>query len=271
MHTVFNVNDPSQLINPIIGLLVSLLIFVLFDIAIIKIFNRKFVLAYIISAEVIVLTSWALCLDILCYVSLAALIVGAVTFLFANIGEARIFISNSMKGKAEKYFAKKKQSKTPEALFDREAMYAKIEDAVVTMSKMKVGALITFEKKDKLDQYIKTGTILNSPVSSELLQTIFYEGTRLHDGACVIRNNLIVAASVFFTPTNRPLAGKFGSRHRAAIGISESSDSVTVIVSEETGRISIAYDGELIHCTIDNFLEMLVEYMSKTEEKEEEE
>lgn len=75
--------------------------------------------------------------------------------------------------------------------------------------------------------------------------TIFYPGTRLHDGAVVIRGNKIVAASVYYSPTTKPLIGKYGSRHRASIGISEICDAVTIVVSEETGRISIAYNGEI--------------------------
>jgi diadenylate cyclase len=127
----------------------------------------------------------------------------------------------------------------------------------VTLSKQKIGAIITFEKKDSLNDVIKSGTILNAPVVPELLLTIFYEGTRLHDGAVIIRDDKILAASVYFTPTTRPLTGKFGSRHRAAIGISEITDSVTVVVSEETGRISIAYDGELQAVAPDTFLKSL--------------
>jgi len=109
---------------------------------------------------------------------------------------------------------------------------------------------------------MKNGTILNAPVSSELIQTIFYPGTRLHDGAVVIRGDKIVAASVYFTPTNRPLTGKYGSRHRAAYGISESTDSVTIVVSEETGRISIAFQGELTPVAPDDLLRIFEEDMA---------
>ena len=102
---------------------------------------------------------------------------------------------------------------------------------------------------------------MNAPITPELLMTIFYPGTRLHDGAVVVRRDLIMAASVYYTPTTKPLTGKFGSRHRAAIGISEVTDSVTVVVSEETGRISLAVAGELIHVTPDNFLRVLEDYI----------
>ena len=116
---------------------------------------------------------------------------------------------------------------------------------------------------------MKSGTRIDAPVSAELLQTIFYPGTRLHDGAVIIRNDMIVAASVYYTPTTRPLTGKFGSRHRAAIGISETTDAVTVVVSEETGRISIAYEGELRTVGPDEFLTVFEDYMALVEPKKE--
>ena len=121
---------------------------------------------------------------------------------------------------------------------------------------------MTFEKSTNLDDVIKSGTPLNAPVSQELLETIFYEGTRLHDGAVVIRGNVIVAASVYYTPTTRAMTGKYGSRHRAAFGISEISDAVTVVVSEETGRVSIAYNGHLEAVGLDQFLREFSDLMN---------
>ena len=114
---------------------------------------------------------------------------------------------------------------------------------------------------------MKNGTIINAPVSQELLETIFYEGTRLHDGAVIIRGNIIVAASVYYTPSTRAVNGKFGSRHRAAFGISEVTDSVTVVVSEETGRVSIAYNGSLEVVPLDTFLSEFSDLMSIDDKK----
>ena len=93
---------------------------------------------------------------------------------------------------------------------------------------------MTFEKNMSLENFTKSGTPVNAPVTQELLLTIFYPGTRLHDGAVIIKGDVIKAASVYYTPTTKPLTGKYGSRHRAAIGISEVCDAVTVVVSEET-------------------------------------
>lgn len=251
-------------INDIVGLSIAFVAFVIFDIIFFKIFNRKFVFIYLISAQVILVTAWYLNIDLLVIVTTLGLGIGLVFFLFANMNEARVFIANSMKGKTGgiTLFGRSKDKTKPETIFDREAMYQKIEAAVIILSKQKIGALITFEKKDSLNDVMKSGTIINAPVSAELLQTIFYPGTRLHDGAVIVRDDKIVAASVYYTPTTRPLTGKFGSRHRAAIGISEVSDAVTVVVSEETGRISIAYDGELQSVASDNFLKTFEEYMA---------
>ena len=141
-------------------------------------------------------------------------------------------------------------------------MYKMVAETVRSFSRTKTGALITFEKTTPLDNVIKNGTLVNAPVSPELLMTIFYPGTRLHDGAVVIRGNMILAASVYYTPTSRALTGKFGSRHRAAVGISEVSDSVTVVVSEETGRISLAYKAKIESTTYDNFLDDLIDLMN---------
>lgn len=160
---------------------------------------------------------------------------------------------------------KKHSIKNTQKVYDRHTVCQKVALAVETLSRTKTGALITFEKNTPLSDVVKTGTILNSPVTPELLCTIFYPGTRLHDGAVVIRRDEILAASVYYTPTTKPLTGKFGSRHRAAIGISEITDSVTVIVSEETGRISLAYHGELIPVAPDSFLRTIEEYLFNEE------
>ena len=126
---------------------------------------------------------------------------------------------------------------------------------------IQLGSVITFEKEDCLDDKVNTiGTVLNAPVVPELLLSIFYFGTRLHDGAVIIRRDKIYSAAAYFPPTNKPLAGKFGSRHRAALGISEISDSITVVVSEETGRVSIALKGEMLYnLTLDDVRMMLID------------
>lgn len=143
----------------------------------------------------------------------------------------------------------------------KEGIYQEITEAVNYLAKTKTGAIITLERKQSLNDHLKNGIVINAPISAEMIMTIFHPGTRLHDGAIVVRENMILSASVYYTPSTKPMAGKFGSRHRAAIGISEVTDAVTVVVSEETGRISIAFGGELEPIFIDNFKKVLAHYM----------
>jgi len=118
--------------------------------------------------------------------------------------------------------------------------------SVTELSKNYVGALIVFERETKIGEIIDSGTKLDSNVVSELLVNIFCPNTPLHDGAVIIRNNRIKAVSCFLPLTeNSDLSKDLGTRHRAALGISEVSDSIAVIVSEETGKISFALNGGL--------------------------
>ena len=120
-------------------------------------------------------------------------------------------------------------------------------DAAERMADTRTGALIVFERETNLSEIIKTGTRLDSVVNPEVLGTIFYVGTPLHDGAVVIRDGRIEAAGCFLPLSNNLEIGKdMGTRHRAALGMSENSDAVVVVVSEETGIISMAKNGVLI-------------------------
>lgn len=118
--------------------------------------------------------------------------------------------------------------------------------ACTQLSSTKTGALIVFERSVTLDEQMRSGTIINSDVTAELLKNIFYPKAPLHDGAVVIRDGRIAAAGCVLPLTsNTNLSPDLGTRHRAGIGMSEHSDAVVVIVSEETGGISIAVDGML--------------------------
>jgi diadenylate cyclase len=248
--------------NILVDLIASLAAIIVADTLLFYVLRRRFAVIYIVICEALLFAGFIFQLTLFEYAVAIVLTIGVVTFLFANIGEYRFLVSNSLKGKGPMAVFKKNGHVRPEPLFDREEMYKKVEAAVLILSKQKIGALITFERKDNLDDVMKNGTKIYAPVSSELLQTIFYPGTRLHDGAVIIRDDKIVAASVYYTPTSRPLTGKYGSRHRAAYGICEASDSVTVLVSEETGRISIFFQGEATTVTPDNFLRIFEEDMS---------
>ncbi|MFV0381938.1 MAG: diadenylate cyclase CdaA [Breznakia sp.] len=114
-----------------------------------------------------------------------------------------------------------------------------------SLSTNRTGALISLEQLNSLADYIRTGTPMNSDVSSELLLSIFVPGTPLHDGAVIIQGNKIACASAYYPPTVKDFPSSYGARHRAAVGISEVSDCITIVVSEETGNISIAQEGHL--------------------------
>lgn len=129
---------------------------------------------------------------------------------------------------------------------ERLRLVDELVNATMSCSQSKVGALITLEQGHSLSDFIKTGTAMNSIVTADLLQTIFMPSTPLHDGAVIIQGDRIACASAYFPPTNLDVPSRYGARHRAAIGISEITDSVTIVVSEKTGRISIAEEGKLL-------------------------
>ena len=123
---------------------------------------------------------------------------------------------------------------------------SEIVHAATNMASTKTGALIVIERDTKLGDVIHTGTLLDADVSSSLLENIFFPNTPLHDGAVIIRGDRIHTAGCFLPLTsNTNLSRDLGTRHRAALGISEASDAIVVIVSEETGKISIALNGSL--------------------------
>lgn len=118
--------------------------------------------------------------------------------------------------------------------------------AVYAMGKVKTGALIVIEDEIVLDEYIRTGIDVDAILSSQLLINIFEKNTPLHDGAIIVRGDRVVSATCYLPLSDSlRLSKELGTRHRAAVGISEASDSLTIIVSEETGRVSVAYRGEI--------------------------
>ncbi len=128
---------------------------------------------------------------------------------------------------------------------EREKLVEELYEATVTLSKNRVGALITIEQSQSLQDYIKTGITVNAEVTKELLCSIFMTTTPLHDGAIIIQGDKVACASAYFPPTNINLSSRYGARHRAALGIAEVSDALTIVVSEETSAISIAENGRI--------------------------
>lgn len=128
-----------------------------------------------------------------------------------------------------------------------EDMLSEVVSAVAEMSKDRIGALIVFERSTGLRNYIETGTLIQSNVTRDLLITIFYGQNPLHDGAVIISNRRIEAARCILpVSTSMKLSQHLGLRHRAAVGLTEQTDAFVVVVSEETGSISVSMDGELI-------------------------
>lgn len=159
--------------------------------------------------------------------------------------------------------------KSDEGLFSDKTIN-EIVRACSEMGKVKTGALIVIEQKQPLTEYERTGIDVDAILTSQLLINIFEKNTPLHDGAVVVRGNRVVSATCYLPLTdNNRLSKALGTRHRAAVGISEATDSLTIIVSEETGAISVAYKGNL-ETRIDNdrLRQRLVEIQNKpTEEK----
>ena len=247
----------------LLSLVLILAIYGALGFVLVKVAKRKVSLIFIGVSCVVFLVSFIFNL------TLVAILTGFITAaclaacFFANLGDVRKFIANPFSratAKAANFGIEK--------IYDSQLLYKNVEQAVISLSNARIGAIMTFEKNTTLKDIMKNGVPVHAPVTPELLLTIFYPGTRLHDGAVVIHGNEIVAASVFFTPTTKPFAGKYGSRNRAAIGNSEISDAITVVVSEETGRISFAVNGELEAVNQQNFLRVFENYMSDSSSEE---
>ncbi|MEW8987929.1 MAG: diadenylate cyclase CdaA, partial [Bacillus sp. (in: firmicutes)] len=153
---------------------------------------------------------------------------------------------------------------------DQDKFIESIVKATDYMAKRRIGALISIEQETGMGDYIETGIPLNARVSSELLINIFIPNTPLHDGAVIIQKNTVAAAACYLPLSESPFISKeLGTRHRAALGISEVTDSITIIVSEETGNISLTKNGELHRgLTLDAFKSLLEnELVSKNKVK----
>lgn len=141
--------------------------------------------------------------------------------------------------------------------------------ACAEMSDNKVGALIVFEKDTLLGEISKTGTYIDASVTTELIGNIFFPKAPLHDGAVIIKDGRVISAGCILPLTNNLLSRELGTRHRAAVGLSESSDAIVVVVSEETGSISIAQNGTLTRKISDGDLrEVLMKNFIKEDDKE---
>lgn len=180
--------------------------------------------------------------DILHYILTSVMTYGVIVMIVIFQPELRRALEQLGTNKFTKFFGMDKDiiTKTKEDIY-------KIVIAAEELAKTKTGALIVIERDIKIGDIAETGVEINAEISPQLLVNIFVPNTPLHDGAVIISNNQIKAAACILPLANdKQIAKELGTRHRAAIGISKETDSIAVVVSEETGRISIAKDGTLI-------------------------
>ena len=146
------------------------------------------------------------------------------------------------------YLGRSKFSNVLSEVDKEEAKYmvGQLVEAIDSMSVSRTGALIVIEREISLSDIVETGTVIDAVISAQMVGNIFYEGAPLHDGALIIRGNRLYAAGCVLPLTqNKNLNKELGTRHRAGVGISEATDSLTIVVSEQTGKVSVAYMGQL--------------------------
>lgn len=166
--------------------------------------------------------------------------------IFWAVGLLIIIFSTEIKQKLDTFFHTGKTS----GIFSDEQERKNIINTLASTSEYlqnrRIGGLITIERQDSLNNYIEKAIEIKSQVSQEILTTLFFPGTATHDGAVIVRKNKIMCAGAYFPSTEKyDIPKSYGTRHRAAIGISERNDSVTIVISEETGNISLAVGGVL--------------------------
>ncbi len=137
-----------------------------------------------------------------------------------------------------------------------------LNEACAELSATKTGAIITIVKKDNLENFRTDGVQIDANISSGLIIALFRKESPLHDGAIIIEDNKIKYAGTYYKITSKSVANKFGARHRAAIGISEQTDALTIIVSEETGKVSFALNGTITPIKLSEFQEELTKNLA---------
>ena len=222
----------------------------------------------LVVAAVVVL-SWLtelMQLHTLNYLLTQLLAVGLIAIVVLYQPELRRMLDHMTNIKLKSFLGLKKQP------VDAEQAIGHVVRACEQMSEEKVGALIVFARDSRLDEYFKTGTMIDAQVSEMLLRNLFFPKAALHDGAVIIRQGRVTAAScVLPLSESSRLSAELGTRHKAAVGISEVTDAVAVVVSEETGTISVAVGGVLKRRLAPQMLErMLRNELFPAEEQQEE-
>ena len=207
-------------------------------------FARRSRFGQVVKAIMLIILAVALAdlanLRVVNFVFRNAMELGVIALIIIFQPELRRFLEQMGSGKIKELFVTETYGN------DLESAIAETVEAYTSLSKDKVGALIVFERRTMLDDMLKTGTTLDCRVSAELLKNLFWNKAPLHDGAVIVRNGRIVGAGCMLPLSgNVNLSRDLGMRHRAGIGVSENSDAVVAIVSEETGSISVAINGML--------------------------
>ncbi|WP_322962391.1 DNA integrity scanning protein DisA nucleotide-binding domain protein [Mycoplasmopsis cynos] len=184
--------------------------------------------------------------SLLLFISLVILFILLKPFIF-------LFISSKLRRSSYDKLGKSSQIR----------LINQLRESVEYLSKNKIGALITIENNDNIDNLRTDGVILDANISSGLLISIFNKYSPLHDGAVVIRNNKIYYAATFYKITRRSAPASYGSRHRAAMGISEQCDATTIVVSEENGGVRILKGNLVQQVKIEEFQEQLIKYLKE--------
>lgn len=208
---------------------------------------------------VMIVSDW-LHLSVVHFILINTMQIGATALLIIFQPELRRGLEHMGRSKFGRLFTVEAPRETAE-LIDEACL------AAASMSKSKTGALIVFERDTIIDEYLTGGTLINADLSSEILENIFVPKTPLHDGAVIVKKEKIyLAAAVLPLSSNKNLSKEYGTRHRAALGITEMSDSVALVVSEETGKISVAVGGDLIrNLSISSLSKLLTKLLSTTE------
>lgn len=194
----------------------------------------------VLVLALILLLAAQLQLTVISYILRNAFFYGVFALVVIFQPELRRILEQLGQGSVSRFFV---TASDPDSI---EAMIGATVSACADMSKTKTGALIVFERTEKLGEVIKTGTLVDAAPSAELIKNVFFHNSPLHDGAMISRGGRVYAAGcVLPLSGSQNLSRDLGTRHRAAVGMSESADSVLVVVSEETGAISVAIGGML--------------------------
>ena len=241
------------------------LVLVAFILMIIEIKRKKIKALKVIVAFLVLLVLYLVCIVFELKIFKIVVVTFAVCFVLtlfsAYSQDVRHFFENTnTSSKASRSFSSAEEKKAVITTICSTAQY---------LSKRKIGALITIERNDSLDEYIQNAIDIRAILTQEIMTTIFTPGTACHDGAIIVRKNVIMCAGAYYPSTLKYDVPKaLGSRHRAAIGISEKVDALTVVVSEQTGNISVTLDG-IIYSNLSNtsLQEMLENHILEEEAK----